>query len=63
VPSPLWARIHRERRRRAGVVAVALARSSPNAPIDYDWPRAAADTTPAARSTLDALNRRLAHVL
>ena len=62
-PRPLWARqIESEQDERA-VVAVALEGVVAEAPPDYGIAAGASAIDAAARSTLDALNRRLAQVL
>jgi hypothetical protein len=62
-PKPLWAReIENDADERA-VVAVALDDVAPEAPTDYGIAAGASPIDAAARSTLAALNRRLAQVL
>ena len=62
-PTPLWARAVDSAQDERVVVAVALANVVADAPIDYGLAAGASPIDAAARSTLDALNRRLAHVL
>jgi len=62
-PTPLWARELETDEDERVVVAVALAGVVPDAPTDYGIAAGASAIDAAARSTLDALNRRLAQVL
>jgi hypothetical protein len=62
-PTPLWARAVDSAQDERVVVAVALANVVSDAPIDYGLAAGASPIDAAARSTLDALNRRLAQVL
>ena len=62
-PIPLWARAIESADDDRVVVAVALAGVVAGAPIDYGMAAGASPIDAAARSTLDALNRRLAQVL
>ena len=62
-PTPLWARAVDSPQDERVVVAVALANVVADAPIDYGLAAGASPIDAAARSTLDALNRRLAQVL
>lgn len=62
-PSPLWARAIDSEQDDRVVVAVALGGVVADAPIDYGMAAGASPIDAAARSTLDALNRRLAQVL
>jgi hypothetical protein len=62
-PSPLWARAVESAEDDRIVVAVALGGVVTDAPIDYGLAAGASPIDAAARSTLDALNRRLAQVL
>ena len=62
-PTPLWARAIESADDARVVVAVALASVVADAPIDYGLAAGASPIDAAARSTLDALNRRLAQVL
>ena len=62
-PTPLWARAIESADDDRVVVAVALAGVVADAPIDYGMAAGASPIDAAARSTLDALNRRLAQVL
>ena len=62
-PSPLWARAIESAEDDRVVVAVALGGVVTDAPIDYGLAAGASPIDAAARSTLDALNRRLAQVL
>jgi hypothetical protein len=62
-PTPLWARAIESAGDDRVVVAVALAGVVADAPIDYGLAAGASPIDAAARSTLDALNRRLAQVL
>ena len=62
-PTPLWARAVESAEDERVVVAVALGGVVANAPIDYGLAAGASPIDAAARSTLDALNRRLAQVL
>jgi len=62
-PTPLWARAIESAQDERVVVAVALGNVITDAPIDYGMAAGASPIDAAARSTLDALNRRLAQVL
>jgi hypothetical protein len=62
-PIPLWARAIESPDDDRVVVAVALAGVVADAPIDYGMAAGASPIDAAARSTLDALNRRLAQAL
>jgi hypothetical protein len=62
-PTPLWARAIDSADDERVVVAVALGGVVVDAPIDYGMAAGASPIDAAARSTLDALNRRLAQVL
>jgi len=62
-PTPLWARPIDSAEDERVVVAVALGSVVADAPIDYGMAAGASPIDAAARSTLDALNRRLAQVL
>jgi hypothetical protein len=62
-PTPLWARAIESAQDERVVVAVALGNVVADAPIDYGLAAGASPIDAAARSTLDALNRRLAQVL
>ena len=62
-PTPLWARAIDSDQDERVVVAVALGGVVADAPIDYGMAAGASPIDAAARSTLDALNRRLAQVL
>ena len=62
-PTPLWARQLDSDEDERVVVAVALGGVVDDAPIDYGIAAGASPIDAAARSTLDALNRRLAQVL
>ncbi len=62
-PTPLWAREVESTQDERVVVAVALGGVVADAPIDYGMAAGASPIDAAARSTLDALNRRLAQVL
>jgi len=62
-PTPLWARPIDSPEDERVVVAVALGSVVADAPIDYGMAAGASPIDAAARSTLDALNRRLAQVL
>ena len=62
-PTPLWARAVESAQDERVVVAVALGGVVADAPIDYGMAAGASPIDAAARSTLDALNRRLAQVL
>ena len=62
-PTPLWARAIESAQDERVVVAVALGNVVDDAPIDYGLAAGASPIDAAARSTLDALNRRLARVL
>ena len=62
-PSPLWARQLESDEDDRIVVAVALGGVVEDAPNDYGIAAGASAIDAAARSTLDALNRRLAQVL
>ncbi len=62
-PTALWARMIESGDDERVVVAVALGGVVADAPIDYGMAAGASPIDAAARSTLDALNRRLAHVL
>jgi hypothetical protein len=62
-PTPLWARAIESAGDDRVVVAVALAGVVADSPIDYGLAAGASPIDAAARSTLDALNRRLAQVL
>ena len=62
-PSPLWARAIDSENDDRVVVAVALGDVAADGPIDYGMAAGASPIDAAARSTLDALNRRLAQVL
>jgi hypothetical protein len=62
-PIPLWARAIDGGDDERVVVAVALGGVVADAPIDYGLAAGASPIDAAARSTLDALNRRLAQVL
>ena len=62
-PTPLWARTIESGEDERVLVAVALGSVVPDAPIDYGMAAGASPIDAAARSTLDALNRRLAQVL
>jgi len=62
-PTPLWARAVESAQDERVVVAVALGSVVADAPIDYGMAAGASPIDAAARSTLDALNRRLAQVL
>ncbi len=62
-PTPLWARAIESAQDERVVVAVALGGVVADAPIDYGMAAGASPIDAAARSTLDALNRRLAQVL
>lgn len=63
-PRPLWARvIDQDEDAERVVVAVALEGVVDDAPIDYGLAAGTSPTDAAARSTLDALNRRLARVI
>jgi hypothetical protein len=62
-PTPLWARAIESAQDERVVVAVALGNVVADAPIDYGLAAGASPIDAAARSTLDALNRRLARVL
>ena len=62
-PTPLWARAIDSAQDERVVVAVALGGVVDDALIDYGLAAGASPIDAAARSTLDALNRRLAQVL
>ena len=62
-PTPLWARSIESGEDDRSLVAVALGGVVADAPIDYGMAAGASPIDAAARSTLDALNRRLARVL
>jgi len=62
-PRPLWAREVESDADERAVVAVALEGVVPDAPIDYGIAAGASPIDAAARSTLAALNRRLAQVI
>jgi hypothetical protein len=62
-PNPLWARRLESDEDERVVVAVALGGVVDDAPNDYGIAAGASEIDAAARSTLDALNRRLAQVL
>jgi hypothetical protein len=62
-PTPLWARPIDSAEDERVVVAVALGSVVADGLIDYGMAAGASPIDAAARSTLDALNRRLAHVL
>ena len=62
-PTPLWARELESDEDERTVVAVALGGVVADAPNDYGIAAGASAIDAAARSTLDALNRRLAQVL
>jgi hypothetical protein len=62
-PTPLWARAIESGDDERSLVAVALGGVVSDAPIDYGLAAGASPIDAAARSTLDALNRRLAQVL
>jgi hypothetical protein len=62
-PTPLWARAIESAQDERVLVAVALGNVVADAPIDYGLAAGASPIDAAARSTLDALNRRLARVL
>ena len=62
-PTPLWARAIESADDDRVVVAVALRGVVADAPIDYGMAAGASPIDAAARSTLDALNRRLGQVL
>ncbi|HTK17366.1 MAG TPA: hypothetical protein VL769_13305 [Acidimicrobiia bacterium] len=62
-PTPLWVRAIDSGEDERVVVAVALGGVINDAPIDYGMAAGASPIDAAARSTLDALNRRLAQVL
>ena len=62
-PSPLWAHTIESDGDDRVVVAVALGDVVAGAPVDYGLAAGASPIDAAARSTLDALNRRLAQVL
>ena len=62
-PTPLWAREIESDEDERSVVAVALDGVVADAPTDYGIAAGASPIDAAARSTLDALNRRLAQVL
>jgi hypothetical protein len=62
-PTPLWVRAIDSGDDERVVVAVALSGVIADAPIDYGMAAGASPIDAAARSTLDALNRRLAQVL
>jgi hypothetical protein len=62
-PTALWARQLDSDEDERVVVAVALGGVVENAPNDYGIAAGASEIDAAARSTLDALNRRLAQVL
>jgi len=62
-PTALWARAIESGEDERSVVAVALGSVVTDAPIDYGMAAGASPIDAAARSTLDALNRRLAQVL
>jgi hypothetical protein len=62
-PTPLWARAIESGEDERIVVAVALGGVVQEAPIDYGMAAGASPIDAAARSTLDALNRRLSQVL
>jgi len=62
-PTPLWARELDSDEDERTVVAVALGGVVSDAPNDYGIAAGASPIDAAARSTLDALNRRLAQVL
>jgi hypothetical protein len=62
-PTPLWARQLDSDEDERVVVAVALGGVVEDAPNDYGIAAGASAIDAAARSTLDALNRRLAQVL
>jgi hypothetical protein len=62
-PTPLWARELESDEDERVVVAVALGGVVEDAPNDYGIAAGASAIDAAARSTLDALNRRLAQVL
>ncbi len=62
-PTALWARAIESGEDERAVVAVALGGVVTDAPIDYGMAAGASPIDAAARSTLDALNRRLAQVL
>ena len=62
-PTPLWARAIESADDDRVVVAVALGDVVADAPIDYGMAAGASPIDAAARSTLDALNRRLGQVL
>jgi hypothetical protein len=62
-PTPLWARAIESGEDERSLVAVALGGVVSDAPIDYGLAAGASPIDAAARSTLDALNRRLAQVL
>jgi hypothetical protein len=61
--SPLWARAIESDDDERDLVAVALAGAFADGPIDYGLAAGASPIDAAARSTLDALNRRLSQVL
>jgi hypothetical protein len=62
-PTPLWARAIENADDERVVVAVALGAVVDDGPIEYGLAAGASPIDAAARSTLDALNRRLAKVL
>jgi hypothetical protein len=62
-PTPLWARAIESADDDRVVVAVALGSVVADEPIDYGMAAGASPIDAAARSTLDALNRRLGPVL
>ena len=62
-PTPLWARQVEADHDERSVVTVALDNVAPEAPTDYGIAAGASPIDAAARSTLAALNRRLAQLL
>ena len=62
-PTPLWARQVESDQDERSVVTVAIDGVAPDAPTDYGIAAGASPIDAAARSTLDALNRRLAQLL
>jgi hypothetical protein len=62
-PTPLWARQVESDQDERSVVTVAIDGVAPEAPTDYGIAAGASPIDAAARSTLDALNRRLAQLL
>ena len=62
-PTPLWARQVESDQDERSVVTVAIDGVAPDAPTDYGIAAGASPIDAAARSTLAALNRRLAQLL